>query len=858
MKNLFFNLLFSRKLMFLLTSLFVGQTFAGVTTNEFQSSIIMTEIMQSNFGGVIDYYNEFPDSWVEVYNSGETDLDLEGFSIGDVNDISQAYTIPCSYVVPAKGHFLIFCDKENMQQHTHFRLKSDEPGSLYLWDNNGVIIDSLHYPEMISPEVSWGRLPNNTDSLSHFRVATPEQPNNDTYTERVMKTVGFSEKGGIKTTPFYLKLSIDSPADAVIRYTTDGSEPTSSSSIFHDSIYISGNTVIRAKPFSDSAISRISRTQTYIFDRDGKMPIISIACDESYLTGDDLGIFSYSTSYSYSHPDNPPLRHWMGDENYLYNWRRPINIEYFSSDSTEPRLNQLAETRVSGNASREYSTKSMVVYANKRFGNKHFKGVFWRNLKPNATKQKSMTIRTSNDEGWSSVYSINDLLSQTAIGRFARYYDVDYQAHKTVLLYINGRFERIMHLQERDGDDFVWANHNKIEDIEILETFDGLTSGSVDEELYPNFAHFLKTYESENSTYQQMSELLDINAFMNFVSTQAYFANIDFPSNNAAAWYDKQGTKKWRWIMKDMDATMYESSYAYYNFLLRKEPFEYFFWANSQEACMIYQKMFSLEKFKQPYLDRTCVLAGTAFSNNTLTFLLDCIVENMSLAMTAGDLADYIDNIEKFYLWSETRPEFYYYDLSQFFELGDTTQLTIRSNQNDSLIYFNNNPLVGNKFDGYFFEGRDIYLTHNNKLDIYGLNIPNTNEISYLDLGAGIKTNDPAATSWTISYDLENQRVFEHYENKNLHYKIPVGAKNVYITDGYYGGGTTSEPTLTSRSREDLTYMVYNIGGLFVGKFTYKELCDFKQSDDVNIVVVLDSLGRKVYSFKLLKSREKN
>ena len=56
--------------MFLLTSLFVGQTFAGVTTNEFQSSIIMTEIMQSNFGGVIDYYNEFPDSWVEVYNSG--------------------------------------------------------------------------------------------------------------------------------------------------------------------------------------------------------------------------------------------------------------------------------------------------------------------------------------------------------------------------------------------------------------------------------------------------------------------------------------------------------------------------------------------------------------------------------------------------------------------------------------------------------------------------------------------------------------------------------------------------------------------------------------------------------------------
>ena len=102
-------------------------------------------------------------------------------------------------------------------------------------------------------------------------------------------------------------------------------------------------------------------------------------------------------------------------------------------------------------------------------------------------------------------------------------------------------------------------------------------------------------------------------------------------------------------------------------------------------------------------------------------------------------------------------------------------------------------------------------------------------------------------------------------KNKEISLKFSAVALAVLLTgcggggsDGYYGGGTTSEPTLTSRSREDLTYMVYNIGGLFVGKFTYKELCDFKQSDDVNIVVVLDSLGRKVYSFKLLKSREKN
>ena len=209
--------------------------------------------------------------------------------------------------------------------------------------------------------------------------------------------------------------------------------------------------------------------------------------------------------------------------------------------------------------------------------------------------------------------------------------------------------------------------------------------------MYSQSFLLLEIYQSVNSPYQQMEEVLDINAFMNFVSTQAYFANIDFPYNNAAAWYDKQGTKKWRWIMKYMDATIHDSRYSYYNFLLRKKPFEEFSWANKPEACEIYQKMFSLEKFEQPYIDRTCVLAGSAFSQNTLTTLLDSIITDMSLALTIDELEEYTYNLETYYDWCKFRPIHYYSDLGNFFNLGDTTQLTIRSKQIDSMIYFNNN-----------------------------------------------------------------------------------------------------------------------------------------------------------------------
>lgn len=833
----------------------LGALIAGQTTFA-NAKVSITEIMQSNFGGVIDYYNEYPDSWVEIHNSSEEDIDLEGYSISETNDPGSAYTLPVSLVVPANGYALIFCDKENKKEHTDFRLNSDEPGTVYLWDDNGVFVDSLHYPEMISPEVSFGRLPDIPDSLSHFRISTPAAANNNTYTEQVLKKVDFSVEGGVKKEPFYLKLSLkgDYPKNTVIRYTLDGSEPTEKSYLFTDSLYIDDNTVLRAKPFSDSAISKISKTQSYIFDKDDKMPIISICCNNEYLYNSTIGIFADYTYYANKHPDNPPYRSWMGYENYYYDWRRPINIEFFSGDSLSSNFNQLSETRVSGNISRqEAKFKSMVVYANKRFETKHFKGALWPHLKPDVKKQKSMTIRSC---AWDDdTYALRDMLSQTAIGRFAKYYDVDFQAQRNVQLYINGEFQQVMHLQERDNEDHIWANHN-VTDIECLETNDGLNSPwiDLDEDIYPNYINFRDTYKYSETTYQEMADILDIDAFMNMLSTQAYFANTDFPYNNASIWYDKQGTKKWRWILKDMDGSIHDPKYNYYNFILREDPFDDYSWANTQEACEIFQKMFSFEKFYQPYIDRTCVLAGTAFSKNTLHFMLDSITENMSFALTASELTDYIEALESFYEWSEMRHSYYTYNIGKFFSLKDTVQLTIRSLQNDSMIFFNNNALIDNKFDGYFFENRYLYLTHNNKRDIYGLKSPDTNDITYLDLGSAIQTNDSSSTKWTISYTLEGERVYEHYMNEELRYKIPAGVQDVRITDGYEGDKhPTYLPSVSSHAPEKLTYMVYSIGGVFIGKFNHAEIREYKQKDEINIVVVTDENGKKLHTIKLKK-----
>ena len=234
--------------------------------------------------------------------------------------------------------------------------------------------------------------------------------------------------------------------------------------------------------------------------------------------------------------------------------------------------------------------------------------------------------------------------------------------------------------------------------------------------------------------------------------------------------------------------------------------------------------------------------------------MLDSLTTDMSLALKAEEMRNFLVETEEFYEWSEVRNKFYCFNLSDFFDLGDTIQMTVKGLYKDSIIYVNNNPLMENKFEGYFFEGRDLYLTHDDKLDIYGLGCADTDKITYLDLGTPIQTTDSIATRWTISYSLDRERVKEHYTNDNLHYKIPAGAKDVNIVDGYVGQGLlTPSHNIPNCRPENLTYMVYSVGGMFIGKFNYAEICEFKQKEDINIVVALDSTGRKIYSIKLMK-----
>ena len=102
------------------------------------NSLVINELMQSNIDCWMDDLYEFPDSWVELYNSGTTNVELSNFSLGVTDKAEEAWKLPSQTVAP--GHYVVVCcDNEGSKLHTPFRLESGKGCFVYLFRENAII-----------------------------------------------------------------------------------------------------------------------------------------------------------------------------------------------------------------------------------------------------------------------------------------------------------------------------------------------------------------------------------------------------------------------------------------------------------------------------------------------------------------------------------------------------------------------------------------------------------------------------------------------------------------------------------------------------------------------------------------------
>lgn len=740
------------------------------------SQLIINEIMQSNITYVFDDLKEYPDSWVELYNAGDQSVNLGEYSLGIKEKASKAYTLPEKTINP--GEFvMIFCDKVGTGFHSDFRLESGKNGLVSLF-HNGTQADVIEkIPAQPAPDTSYGRLSDGENSWGYQLHPTPGRSNAGgvTTADRLLQEPEFSHSGGIMTAPVKLTISIPegSPAGTVIRYSLDCSEVTESAPVYDGSpIDISKSTIIRARLFCDGYLSPFSSTHSYIFHhRKSDLPLVSLVSDNEMFYSEDKGILTKPHCYK--------------------DYRRPVNVEYFENPDAQALINQLCETRTGGGwTSRNRPQKTLMVYANKRFGKKRLDHEFFPDQRPGVTDFKSLMIRNAGND-YDHLF-LRDAAVQRNIGMNLD--NMDWQADRLCVLYINGVYQGLRHIRERSNEDNVYTNHDGLEDIDMVENWEELKEGSLDS--FIDFRNFYNAAPVSENAVAEYNARLDTEEFLDTYLVNLFYLNIDWPGNNFILWRPSDDGGRWRSILKDMDWIIGFNNTSPYSPHIKtlmdaadpSREDEYMM------QCMnLFRNMMSITEFRQMFVDHALVhMADFLNPEHTVAqmeSLKEAIMpeweEHRKVAEVDMPLEKYNEEYAAACDWLNKRYEFFYTHLADYFSLGDYASFKFVPLPDIEASYnINGVGLHNHELSGKWPVGRELLL----------------------------KSDNPEIDTWTVirTNSADDSETTEILTGKECQLTIPAGY-TVTIEPGSSVGGVSAPSVPDAADNADPEY--FNLSG---------------------------------------------
>lgn len=320
-------------------------------------------------------------------------------------------------------------------------------------------------------------------------------------------------------------------------------------------------TVIKAALFSEDG-TRLSdiQVESYfvaenIFTRYGDLAVISLVTDADNLYDEETGIFV-----------NP---NGSGAE-----WERPVHIEMFEADGTQV-ISQDVGARISGNSTRNNAQKSIRLYSKAGYDDENpvfeyeiFEGLLDGTGEDTLTTFKRLVLRNSGNDNNNTQFR-DALMQDLADGL-----DVDSQATRACVVFINGEFWGVYNLRER-YDDHYFANVYGVDtaDVTVLEISNSSTTAEVsdgeadDIDYYNEMWNFFNDNDmSDADNYAKAQTYIDLDNFIDYYIVNIYSGNTDWPANNNVFWryktenggYDENAAieeldGRYRWVLKDMD-----------------------------------------------------------------------------------------------------------------------------------------------------------------------------------------------------------------------------------------------------------------------------------------------------------------
>ena len=680
-------------------------------------NIIINEIMSANVDVYLDPNKNYG-SWVEVYNPSDKSVSLGGLYVSDdANNLKKNKLIDRYGAVPSHGFAILNFDHHEIWTENAYRQIDDkldcDGGEIIISDGTNIIARQT-YPQAIS-RCSYARKSDGGSEWSFTGTPTPGTSNQTStnYASRQLMSPEPDQPG--QQFSGSLQICVNIPDGATLVYTTDGTTPTltngekSVTGIFN----ITQTTCYRFRLFKEGYLPSPVTTRSYIQWTDHQhpisFPIISIVTDDKHINDKEIGVFSQGP---YGRPGNGQTSKC----NWNMDWDRPVSFEYITEDN-ECVLSQECGLSTCGGWSRAWTPHAFKLKAGKEYDFQNsFQNQFFAD-KP-FLRHKTLQIRNGgNDTG----NRIKDAGIQMIVAKSG--INVDYQEWQPVHVFINGSHYAVLNMREPNNKDFAYSN--KGIDSDMMDQFEiSPDSGYVQMRgTKESFSRLVDlSYDaSDNSVYEEIKQLLDIDEYINYMAIELYSGNWDWPQNNVKGYRD-QNNGKFRFVLFDLDGALSTNT-----------PFSTFFgkeWYNfdtlhgydySQnknvegerrylqiEFVTLFKNLLENDEFRRRFIDTFCIIGGSVFQPNHVSEIVSATRDylasggHVNPSGTASTLINSYNSSYNSNMVSQLKNNSHSAITS---DIASLTQQSVKlsSNIKEGKIFVNGIELPYSEFNGYLF-----------------------------------------------------------------------------------------------------------------------------------------------------------
>ena len=621
----------------------------------------LNEIMAGQNNVYSDLYGDTGD-WIELYNPTSEDIDLAGYFLSDDLDSLTKFQFPNDErvsTIPASGYLIIWVDNDIDKYGLHASFKLDQDGEQVVFsDPQGEVLDMKIFESMKSNESLYRII--GSDYWAVAQVPTPNLPNLPV-SEGL---VSFSKNGGIFSGLIEVEIAGNSD-DEIIRYTLDGSNPDEKSERYVELIQINENTILKARLFKEGYNPGLVETQLYLIDVTHDLPIVSISTNPQNLWDDYTGIYVAGKNGESGNCRSDSLN-WNRD------WEHKSHIQYFEANGDIGFEDEIG-IEISGQCSRQFPQKSLKLKWRARFGTDSLYYQVFSDKVINIFTD--LLLRNSGSEFEETMFH-DALVHQLIKDRMK----LDHQAYEPVVVYINGQYWGLQNLRERINAHYLSSNRNiDSENINLIENYYTPQFGKNDEFL--ELKTYIETNDLSNSlNYQYVSQLIDIEHYINYYITQLYLGNYDWPQSNIRYW-NKSDEISWNWILADTDASMTLGGFEAFDFVSRMlgMDYDYVKYQNptklEDKHVIIFKSLWSNQAFRNDFSAKYLTHMNTTFHPSRMVQYIDSLADKISLEIS--------DHKER---WGQAASEWYEHvnDLKQFAEVRFNYELDNFQNVMDS------------------------------------------------------------------------------------------------------------------------------------------------------------------------------